>query len=114
MCAAQPRRVKSAVLKAITNDRGLAAPKLMDAVVAVATGLTWIDFDIEVRRAATRHLLDTIGVMIAGAPGQIATQVERVLADVRPAAGVPIPGRTRRADILDAAFLAGTAGHGIE
>ena len=27
---------------------------------------------------------------------------------------MPVPGRARRADLLDAAFLGGTAAHGIE
>jgi 2-methylcitrate dehydratase PrpD len=59
-------------------------------------------------------LLDTIGVMIAGAPGTIATQAESVIASVRPEGKTPVPGRKRRADLLDAAFLGGTAAHGIE
>src|SRR5204863_3192781 len=61
-----------------------------------------------------RHLLDTIGVMIAGADGNVATNAEAVLASVRGAGNMPVPGRARRADLLDAAFLGGTAAHGIE
>ena len=68
----------------------------------------------EVRHYARRHLLDTVGVMIAGAPGDVATRAEAVVAAVRPAGNVPVPGRARRADLLDAAFLGGTAAHGIE
>jgi 2-methylcitrate dehydratase PrpD len=52
--------------------------------------------------------------MIAGAGGNVATRTEAVLAAVRPAGSVPVPGRARRADLLDAAFLGGTAAHGIE
>jgi 2-methylcitrate dehydratase PrpD len=37
-----------------------------------------------------------------------------MLAAVRPAGRIPVPGRARRADLLDAAFLGGTAAHGIE
>src|SRR6516225_3337025 len=68
----------------------------------------------EVRHYARRHLLDTVGVMIAGAGGEVATRAEAVLAAVRPAGRIPVPGRTRRADLIDAAFLGGTAAHGIE
>src|SRR5690349_11164107 len=68
----------------------------------------------EVRHYARRHLLDTVGVMIAGAGGDVATRAEAVLAAVRPAGAIPVPGRTRRADLIDAAFLGGTAAHGIE
>lgn len=68
----------------------------------------------EVRHYARRHLLDTIGVMIAGAGGDVATRAESMLATLRPSGTVPVPGRRRRADLLDAAFLGGTAAHGIE
>jgi 2-methylcitrate dehydratase PrpD len=37
-----------------------------------------------------------------------------VIAAVRPAGKIPVAGRARRADLLDAAFLGGTAAHGIE
>ena len=39
----------------------------------------------DARYYARRHLLDTVGVMIAGAPGSIATQAETVIEAVRPA-----------------------------
>jgi 2-methylcitrate dehydratase PrpD len=85
-----------------------------DALVEFAGGLTYDTLDAEVRHYARRHLLDTVGVMIAGAPGDVATRAEAVVAAVRPAGDIPVPGRTRRADLLDAAFLGGTAAHGIE
>ena len=52
--------------------------------------------------------------MIRGAPGDVANRAEAVVASVRPAGNIPVPGRARRADLLDAAFLGGTAAHGIE
>jgi len=85
-----------------------------EALVRFATSLRYKDLDEEVRYYARRHLLDTVGVMIAGAPGEIATHAENVIAAVRLAGAIPVPGRARRADLLDAAFLGGTAAHGIE
>src|SRR5207245_1915444 len=61
-----------------------------------------------------RHVLDSVGVMIAGAVGEVATRAEAELGATRPPGRIPVPGRARRADLLDAAFLAGTAAHGIE
>src|SRR5215470_12135375 len=84
------------------------------AIVDFASGLTYTSLSAEVRHYARRHLLDTVGVMIAGAPGDVATRAEAVVSAVRPAGKIPVPGRERRADLLDAAFLAGTAAHGIE
>src|SRR5258705_6727717 len=86
-----------------------------EAIVDFVSELRHDALTCEVRHYARRHLLDTVGVMIAGAGGEIATRAEAMLRAVRPTAGhVPVPGRARRADLLDAAFLGGTAAHGIE
>ena len=84
------------------------------AIVDFVAGLRHGALSEEVRHYARRHLLDTVGVMIAGAGGEIASRAEAMLAAVRPAGRIPVPGRARRADLLDAAFLGGTAAHGIE
>src|SRR5215212_5609200 len=83
-------------------------------IVQFAGALTYDALPEDARHYARRHLLDTVGVMIAGAGGTIATQAENVIKAVRPAGKIPVPGRERRADLLDAAFLGGTAAHGIE
>jgi 2-methylcitrate dehydratase PrpD len=83
-------------------------------IVQFASGLTYDAIPEEARHYARRHLLDTVGVMIAGAGGAIATQAETVIKSVRPDGKIPVAGRARRADLLDAAFLGGTAAHGIE
>jgi 2-methylcitrate dehydratase PrpD len=84
------------------------------ALVAFASGLRFENLDAEVRHFARRHLLDTVGVMISGAAGDVATRAEAMLAAVRGGGSIPVPGRARRADLLDAAYLGGTAAHGIE
>src|SRR5258708_11638241 len=85
-----------------------------DAIVDFVSGLRFAALPDEVRHYARRHVLDTVGVMIAGAGGEVASRAEAVLAAVRPPGDVPVPGRARRADLIDAAFLGGTAAHGIE
>jgi 2-methylcitrate dehydratase PrpD len=87
-----------------------ATAALVEFVAALRHGA----LDAEVRHYARRHLLDTVGVMICGAEGDVANRAERALAAVRGAGSIPVPGRARRADLLDAAFLGGTAAHGIE
>src|SRR5260370_30608749 len=84
------------------------------AIVDFVHGLHYLALADEVRHYARRHLLDTVGVMIAGARGEVATRAEAMLSAVRPAGRIPVPGRARRADLIDAAFLDGTAAHGIE
>ncbi|SDB47298.1 MmgE/PrpD family protein [Belnapia rosea] len=67
------------------------------------------------RRAARRHLIDTLGAMIAGGPQEATRMVERALAAGGIAPGtVPVPGLARRYDALSAAYIGGTAGHGLE
>src|SRR6266699_2875577 len=85
-----------------------------DLLVGFVSKLGYDAFDDEVRHYARRHLLDTVGVMIAGAGGEVATRAEAVLGAARPPGRIPVPGRARRADLIDAAFLGGTAAHGIE
>jgi 2-methylcitrate dehydratase PrpD len=90
------------------------AASATDALARFVDGLRFDELSHEVRHYAERHLLDTVGVIIAGAGGEVATRAEAMLASVRPAGSVAVPGRARRADLLDAAFLGGTAAHGIE
>lgn len=84
------------------------------ALVEFVGDVRYADLPDEVRHYARRHVLDTVGVMIAGAGGEVASRAEAVLAAVRIPGHIPVPGRARRADLLDAAFLGGTAAHGIE
>ncbi|HEY7247048.1 MAG TPA: MmgE/PrpD family protein [Xanthobacteraceae bacterium] len=85
-----------------------------EAIVSFVRELRFAGLSEEVRHYARRHLLDTVGVMIAGAGGEVASRTEAMLAALRPPGRVPVPGRSRRADLLDASFLGGTAAHGIE
>jgi 2-methylcitrate dehydratase PrpD len=84
------------------------------ALVEFVSGLRFDALDAEVRHYTRRHLLDTVGVMVAGAAGDVATRTEAMVAAVRAGGPIPVPGRRRRSDVLDAAFLGGTAAHGIE
>lgn len=84
------------------------------ALIAFVSKLRFEALDAEVRHCARRHLLDTVGVMISGATGDVATRAEAMLATVRGGGSIPVAGRARRADLLDAAYLGGTAAHGIE
>jgi 2-methylcitrate dehydratase PrpD len=84
-----------------------------DAIVEFVSTLRFAALSEEVRR--TRGgTCSTRSAMIAGAGGEVATRAEAVLSAVRPAGRIPVPGRARRADLIDAAFLGGTAAHGIE
>src|SRR3954463_16781670 len=66
-----------------------------EAIVEFVNELRHAALTDEVRHYARRHLLDTVGVMIAGAGGEVATRAEAVLAAVRPAGRSPGPRRGR-------------------
>ena len=60
------------------------------------------------------HLFDTIGACIAGASQQVTIASEKTMAELASEGNIPVPGQKGRYDLLTAAFLAGTAGHGLE
>src|SRR6187455_142541 len=80
-----------------------------DQLVQFAGALRYDTLPEDARHYARRHLLDTVGVMIAGAGGTIATQAETVIKAVRPDGKIPVPGRARRADLLDDGYRHGSA-----
>ncbi len=97
-----------------TSERKDTGKRPTAELLEFVAGLRWSDLDDEIRHAAKRHLLDTLGVMVAGGIGDVATKADAVLATVRTGGDVPVPGRARRVDRLDAAWLGGTGAHGIE
>ena len=50
-----------------------------DALVGFVSALRYQELSPEVRHYARRHLMDTVGVMIAGAGGAVATRAEAKL-----------------------------------
>lgn len=93
-----------------TPSQRSATAGLVDFTLA----LEWDRLPPEVRQGAKRHLLDTVGAIIAGSAGDVAQRTEAMLVQLAKRGCVPVPGMARRADLLDAALLAGTAGHGLE
>jgi 2-methylcitrate dehydratase PrpD len=84
------------------------------ALIALVRDLRWEDLDAEVKHAARRHLLDTVGVMVAGGASELVDCVGRTLDAVHGPGTVAVPGRSRRTNRLDAAYLGGTGAHGLE
>lgn len=79
----------------------------------VAT-LSFDDIDAAALYKVRCHVLDTIGVCLAGGRQDVSRMAESVLEELTAPGAVPVPGLSRRTDALSAAFLAGTAGHGLE
>lgn len=77
-------------------------------------GLSYDDFDAVTLARLHTHTLDTIGVCLAGSRQQVTDAAAAVVGEVMAAGPVPVPGLALRTDPLTAAFLAGTAGHGLE
>ena len=79
----------------------------------VAT-LAYDDLDSAALAKLRCHTLDTIGVCLAGSRQDVSRIAASVLEELTAPGEVPVPGLSRRTDALTAAFLAGTAGHGLE
>ncbi|MCK8786671.1 MmgE/PrpD family protein [Roseomonas sp. NAR14] len=98
--------------------RGAARPAAIGPTRQLAgfvAGLRLEAVDGFARHAARRHVIDTLGAMIAGATQEATLAVERALRAAGVAPGtVPVPGAAARHDLLSAAYVGGTAGHGLE
>lgn len=90
------------------------APGPTKALCRFAASLRYGDIDDVALHKARSHTLDTIGVCLAGGREDVARIASAVIEDIMAEGDVPVPGRARRADMLSAAFLAGTACHGLE
>lgn len=75
--------------------------------------LGWRDIPPEVRQAAKRHFLDTMGVVIAGMQRDVAQKVASTLQQIGPE-GIRPPSSSSRLTRPDCAYLAGVAAHGLE
>jgi 2-methylcitrate dehydratase PrpD len=76
--------------------------------------LRWNDVDVNAQLATRRHLLDTLGCIIAGAQQDLTKNVAATLTAIRASGDVVVPGLTQRSDLLDAVYLAGVSAHGLE
>jgi 2-methylcitrate dehydratase PrpD len=82
-----------------------------EAVVDRIVSADWAALPSAVRDATLRHVIDTVGVMIAGAW----TSTTAAVAETAASAGdVPVPGRANTVTALDAGYLGGVAAHGLE
>jgi 2-methylcitrate dehydratase PrpD len=99
----------------VAGKRSPAGPGPTATLASFAAGLRFEEIDANARHSARRHIIDTLGAMIAGA-GQDATKsgqnaMETAMVGAGP---VPVPGLARRYDALNAAWLGGTSAHGLE
>ncbi len=84
------------------------------ALSRFVAGLSFEDLDEATLDKARSHTLDTIGACLAGSRQEVSQIAASVLGELMAPGAVPVPGRSRRTDALSAAFLAGTAVHGLE
>nr|WP_246736337.1 MmgE/PrpD family protein [Enterovirga sp. DB1703] len=81
-------------------------------LAAFVSRLRWSNLPDDVQQAALRHLIDTLGVISGGASTDLSQRVASLLPVSR--SGVCVPGRPERFSALDAAYLGGISGHGLE
>ena len=84
------------------------------ALIGFIASLDLESIDAMTLERARAHTLDTIGACLAGSRQPVTAIAERAVGETGSSGGVPVPGLARRRDMLSAAFLAGTACHGLE
>jgi 2-methylcitrate dehydratase PrpD len=97
-----------------TAERLDRSPGPTRALAEFVAGARSTGFDARTLRRARYHTLDTVGAMVAGAGQEATATAARTLGVCGAAGDTPVPGRAERLDLLSAAFLGGTAGHGLE
>lgn len=85
-----------------------------ETLLDMAEALRAAQLPAKLRYAARRHLLDTVGAILAGMGEEVSGALIRVLAASATSGGLPVPGADLRLPPEAFAFLCGTAGHGIE
>ena len=83
------------------------------SLVTLGQSIDWNLMPDDVRHAAKRHLLDTVGAMIAGLSGNVAGAVSQMQTDAGQN-GFRVPGSRLMRTPLDIAYLCGTAAHSLE
>jgi 2-methylcitrate dehydratase PrpD len=80
-----------------------------------ASALRLADVDAVARHAARRHVIDTLACIINGAGQEATLSVQKALTAAGVGAGpVSMAGFAEQFDALSAAYLGGTAAHGLE
>ena len=97
------------------GDRPRATQGVTAHLAALAAGRFAAGVTAAARRASRRHLLDTLGAIVAGAGQAPSRLAAETLGSVTAPGEVRVPGdHTRRWDALNAAYLMGVAAHGLE
>jgi 2-methylcitrate dehydratase PrpD len=83
-------------------------------LVEFCSSLRFEQLDDAAHRGVRRHLLDTLGSIIAGTQGAPAMIAARTLSELEAGGDVPVPGITGGRQRLSAAYLMGASAHGLE
>ena len=89
-------------------------PSVIEQLAAYAAAESFDKLPEAAVRAARRAVLDTLGVMLAGAPAVTAARVRAMLAHRRGAEEATVVGTPFRASVEDAALANGTAAHALD
>lgn len=91
-----------------------ALPQVTARLAALAAGMFPQGQAPAARNAARRHLMDTTGAIVAGMRQPLTQRAAHVHRTLIAAGSVHVPGHAQGFDALTAAYLMGTAAHGLE
>lgn len=90
------------------------APGPTAALARFSAGLLCQDLNPHDLRSVKRHLLDTLGAMIAGASSPATRIAGGLLSELEGGGEVPVPGQRGGRSRLWSAYLGGASAHGLE
>ena len=79
-----------------------------------ASGLRYEHIDAASLNTARRHSVDTLGAIFAGVAQHATVCAAEALDELGITGDVPVPGLAKRYDPMSAAYIGGTAAHGLE
>jgi 2-methylcitrate dehydratase PrpD len=98
----------------VASNSQSAAPSPTAVLANLASGLRYNHIDAACLNTARRHTLDTLGAIFAGSTQHATLCAAHALDALGVKGEVPVPGLAKRYDALSAAYIAGTAAHGLE
>ena len=96
------------------SGREANGPSVIERLAAYASGESFAKLPEAAVHAGRRAILDTFGVMVAGAREETAVRARRLIEHRGGAAEATIAGTSVRASVGDAALVNGVAGHALD
>ncbi len=98
----------------VRSSLPIASPAPTRALAEFTHSLEVGSLDVAERRAAKRHLLDSLGACVAGVDEPMVQRAATLLGELTGDGDIPVAGSARRNDLLTAIYLMAVSTHALE